>query len=125
MPPFALISLIASSAPLAAGRSSDDSAPVRSKPRPILIVSSCALTIDRLESSSAATSVTSINTSVDRFFIFSLLKDQSRMNARYFLFNSRSAPAQPLPNPCKVDFPVTHQAAGAENDDHDEQHCQH
>src|SRR3954452_15137127 len=38
MPPFALISFTASLAPLAAGRSSADSSPVRAKPPPILIV---------------------------------------------------------------------------------------
>src|SRR6476661_5006253 len=38
MPPAALISLTASFAPLAAGRSSADSSPVRAKPPPILIV---------------------------------------------------------------------------------------
>ena len=37
-PPAALISLTASLAPLAAGRSSADSSPVRAKPPPILIV---------------------------------------------------------------------------------------
>src|SRR4051794_34966884 len=38
MPPAALISLTASFAPLAAGRSSADSSPVSAKPPPILIV---------------------------------------------------------------------------------------
>src|SRR3954453_7732409 len=38
MPPAALISLTASFAPLAAGRSSADSSPVRAKPPPILMV---------------------------------------------------------------------------------------
>src|SRR5215218_7490681 len=42
MPPAALISLTASFAPLAAGRSRADSSPVRAKPPPILMVSPVA-----------------------------------------------------------------------------------
>ena len=69
-PPASLISFTAKFAPLDAGKSSADSTPLRSKPPPILMVSSWAwTTIDIPDTSSTRTS----NKAIDLVFIQKLL----------------------------------------------------